>query len=145
MAAVPPVAFSATVPVLVLLAADVLAELFELLLLPLDWAAAVLAALSPPPHAASARERVESASSCDFINLYVSNALADDSPCPGAKGVREVERTSGFICKPADDRGFDTGVLCAQLCGCAKVMSSRDVRPERISLQRNSCHTKPDR
>ncbi|MFM0120788.1 hypothetical protein P0D73_18220 [Paraburkholderia sp. RL18-101-BIB-B] len=71
MAAVPPVAFSAVVPVLGLLAADVLAELFELLLLPLDWLAAVLVVLPPPPppHAASARESVESASRCDFINL----------------------------------------------------------------------------
>jgi hypothetical protein len=127
---VPPVAFSAT---LVLLAADVLAEPLELLLLPLDWAAA------------SARERVESASSCDFINLYVSNALADDSPLSSRKVRREVERTSGFSYKPADARGFDTGALCAQICGCAKVMPSRDVGPERISLQRNSCHTKPNR
>jgi hypothetical protein len=49
----------------------VLAELFELLLVPLDWAAAVPVALPPlpPPHAASARESVESASRCDFINL----------------------------------------------------------------------------
>ncbi|MFM0629101.1 hypothetical protein [Paraburkholderia xenovorans] len=73
MAAVPPVAFSAMVPVLGLFAADVLAELFELLLLPLDWLAAVPVVLPPPPppppHAASARESVESASRCDFINL----------------------------------------------------------------------------
>ncbi|WP_240975761.1 hypothetical protein [Paraburkholderia aromaticivorans] len=73
MAAVAPVAFSATVPVLALPAADELAELLELLalLVPLDWAAAVLAAplLPPPPHPASARESVESRSSCDFINL----------------------------------------------------------------------------
>jgi hypothetical protein len=74
MLAVTPVAFSAAVPVLALPAADVLAALAALLvplpLLPLDWAAAVLAAplLPPPPQPASARESVESRSSCDFIN-----------------------------------------------------------------------------
>ncbi|MFC6313083.1 hypothetical protein, partial [Paraburkholderia dipogonis] len=60
----------ATVPVLALPAADVLAELLE----PVApaWAAAVLAAPllpPPPPHPASARESVESRSSRDFINL----------------------------------------------------------------------------
>ncbi|MFC6967680.1 hypothetical protein ACFQLY_12210 [Paraburkholderia dipogonis] len=70
MAAVPPAAFSAAVPVLALPAADVLAELLE----PVApaWAAAVLAAPllpPPPPHPASARESVESRSSRDFINL----------------------------------------------------------------------------
>jgi hypothetical protein len=75
MLAVPPVAFSAAVPVLALPPADVLAALAALLvplpLLPLDWAAAVLAAplLPPPPQPASARESVESRSSCNFINL----------------------------------------------------------------------------
>ncbi|WP_258194625.1 hypothetical protein [Paraburkholderia sp. BL18I3N2] len=70
MAAVPPAAFSAAVPVLALPAADVLAELFEPAV-PV-WAAAVLAAPllpPPPPHPASARESVERRSSRDFINL----------------------------------------------------------------------------
>jgi hypothetical protein len=44
----------------------------------------------------------------------VSNALADHSSGSSRKARQEVERTSGFICKPADDRGFDTGVLDAQ-------------------------------
>ncbi|WP_286161990.1 hypothetical protein [Burkholderia sp. WP9] len=74
MAAVPPVAFNAAVPVLALPAADVVAALAGLLvpLLPLDWDAALLTVPllpPPPPHAASARDSVESRSSCDFINL----------------------------------------------------------------------------
>lgn len=74
MLAVPPVAFSAAVPVLAFPAADVLGELAALLALPLplDWAAALLVALllpPPPPQAARARDSVERRSSRDFINL----------------------------------------------------------------------------
>ncbi|WP_246278953.1 hypothetical protein [Paraburkholderia ultramafica] len=68
-----PAAFSAVAPLLLLLLLlPAAAEPVALLLLPLAWVAAVLPALSPPPpppHPASARDRVESRSSCDFINL----------------------------------------------------------------------------
>ncbi|WP_434108664.1 hypothetical protein [Paraburkholderia caffeinilytica] len=68
VATVLPAPFTVAVPPVLLFPAAV--ELGELAV-PLAWVAALLPPLPPPPppQAASARESVESTSSCDFINL----------------------------------------------------------------------------
>jgi hypothetical protein len=70
-ATVLPAPFTVAVPPVLLFPAA--AELGDAPALPLAWVAALLLVLlplpPPPPQAASARESVESRSSCDFINL----------------------------------------------------------------------------
>ncbi|WP_329606651.1 hypothetical protein [Paraburkholderia polaris] len=67
-----PAAFTVAVPPVLLFPAAVELDELDGLVVPLAWVdALVLLALPlpPPPQAASAKESVESRSSCDFINL----------------------------------------------------------------------------
>lgn len=142
VAMVVPAPFTVAVPPVLLLPAAVELDEPEL---PLSWVVALLLAPlppPPPPQPASARESVESRSSCDFINL--TNAFSEYSLASSREARREAERTSGFNCKPADDRGIETGRPgCATIRSREGVMPSRVVGPERISLKRNSYRTNP--